>query len=61
MKPQSDRSLAVPLIICITLVLLAAIGAWVFVQKQQLAQREIETQLKLEADSKEQEESLKRL
>lgn len=58
---QSSKSPIAVTVICISIVLLAAIGSWVYIQQKQLAQRDRETQQKAEADRKEQEESLKHL
>ena len=39
-EQKGSKKLKMTLIICITVVLLAAIGSWVYVQRQQIAQKD---------------------
>jgi cell division protein FtsB len=43
-SPKGCKTVLILSIICFTLIVLAAIGAWVYVQQQQIAQRDRELQ-----------------
>lgn len=49
------------LIICLTVIVLAAIGAWVYVQKEKLAQKDRQAAIQRQVDEKKAAESVKKL
>jgi len=58
---KKSKSLLVTLVICITVVIVSIVGGLIYMQKQQITQRNLELKQKQEADKKKSDEDLKRL
>lgn len=59
-EKENSRSLLILTIVCLTLIIISAIGAWVYV-KEQIIQKDRQFQQEQQAKEKEKEDSLKRL
>lgn len=59
-EPRS-KIITITSIVCATLIIIIGIGGWIYVEKQQLIEKNQEFQQKQASDKEQQEESLKRL